>query len=141
MRKDDLSRKGLSEEEKSIEAKTNSSIERPAFLTGSAVYGKQGPHSDLDLVIYCGEDVESQLRLESNAKFPKIQYGFLNVITTTDPDQYDSWVYMTEVCRDRYMSEGRPIDKKEAMKVREDWCRDRNVPIVHAYPKADCVEF
>lgn len=61
-----------------------------AFLTGSHVYGKVRPNSDIDLVVRVDEETATKLRRLSDSK-ETVRFGSLNLILCTTDDEYAMW--------------------------------------------------
>lgn len=85
-----------------------------AFITGSRVYGRPGPGSDIDLVIRCDEATAEALRKASDPG-PSIRFGKLNVLVCTTDEEYRVWLEGT-----RQLKLLAPIGKTQAKKLFDD---------------------
>lgn len=68
-----------------------------AFITGSRVYGKPKPDSDIDLVVFADYQTRTMLESMSDDKPSDpftpttIRFGKLNVIVCEDFDEFVAW--------------------------------------------------
>lgn len=92
---------------------------RPAFVTGSHVYGTPTKHSDLDLVLVANSDDNyAQLLFElsddTGSDAGNAKHGKLDLITVT-PEEYGRW----KRARDRCLSEA-PVTKERAIQIHRE---------------------
>lgn len=105
---------------------------RPAFLTGSRVYGKPQAGSDWDLVVLvdpgdleflegAADKIEDKKINQFNDKSEygnagaSLRFGNLNIIAVVDPDLYDAWAMGTRELQIKRATMGRPITRAEAI--------------------------
>lgn len=92
-----------------------------AFITGSRVYGKPTPSSDIDLVILVDEQTSTRLQLmarETDEQKPlAIRFGRLNLIICTDEAEFAVWKVGTCQMVRQKIKDGKKFDKTEAKAV------------------------
>lgn len=89
-----------------------------AFLTGSQVYGTPTSKSDIDLVIFVDYVTKQRLiELSDNKKMP-CKFGKLNIIFTTNEEDYSVWLLGKKLCLDQ-----KPVDR-ETSHALHDKARD-----------------
>ncbi len=67
-----------------------------AFITGSSQYGNyHTPDSDLDLVVLVSHADKDKLLAEGGMP---CRFGKLNLILTTDPNEYAFWLAAKQAC-------------------------------------------
>lgn len=105
-------------------------MKNAAFLTGSQVYGKTRPDSDIDLVILIDEDdvhkiiklVDDKIAkgmMEYGNSSVSFRFGPLNLICCLTQAVYDGWLNGTNVVSSMHYREKKPIDKETACRVIE----------------------
>lgn len=90
-----------------------------AFMTGSHVYGKPTPNSDVDLVIYVDQQTAKRLfslsdepQSDAEGKYSTIMFGRLNLLVCTDETRFASWQKGTEqLCKQQ------PVTREDAIDV------------------------
>lgn len=103
----------------------------PAFLTGSRAYGKPSDGSDVDLVVFVGdersmtvlESLQERPAVEGNAsggapvqgQSASLRFGRLNVIAVTDPAKYRAWLVGTRQLVDEYRRTGVAVERARAV--------------------------
>ncbi len=85
-----------------------------AFVTGSHAYGSPRPDSDVDLVVFVSPTDAEVIRAESDTKAIPIRYGNLNLIITTDQQEYFAWQKFTDDMKAKRDELGIPISPEEA---------------------------
>jgi len=83
-----------------------------AFITGSRIYGHPTKDSDIDLVIYTDQETKELLIALSDTGKQPCKFGKLNLILTTDKDEYNSWLVAKFSCM--VLS---PITKERAVEI------------------------
>lgn len=92
------------------------SVDRRAFITGSRAYGVPREDSDLDLVIYCDPETARALWALSQQQHPetkKLLLDNVNLVVTTEPEQYAAWERGTEALKSKPV----PADRATAVEV------------------------
>lgn len=89
----------------------NNDNNRPAFLTGSQVYGVPTDESDYDMVLRCSKQLKEFLAKTGGMP---IRFGKLNIVATTSDAEYDKWKRGTELLKNRL---GGPATRSEAVEV------------------------
>lgn len=91
-----------------------------AFLTGSRVYGRPGPNSDIDLVVRVDPRLAGILRalsgatgIDDDAGAKPVRFGKLNLILCETDEQYAVWAKGTA----EMTGSGKPFDKVAAKAV------------------------
>ena len=94
-------------------------IDRPAFLTGSHVYGEPKETSDIDLVVFIKDSDQYLLHTNQKGglKTGTLRYGRLNLISCGSPEKYDIWKQGTDMLLARTKVSGRKIGTKEATEL------------------------
>ncbi len=99
---------------------------RKAFLTGSRVYGKPRPDSDIDLVILIEEkDLNKLIKMadetmEANNDYdPKdarcLRFGKLNLLCCLNPKHFDVWKSGTDELLRRKRENDEPVSRDTAI--------------------------
>lgn len=71
-----------------------------AFLTGSRIYGTSiNEDTDVDVVIFVDQYTASILIENSDLGKGPCKYGKLNLIITTEPEQYAGWLLAKVKCQ------------------------------------------
>jgi len=92
-----------------------------SILTGSHVYGKPRPDSDMDIVMVLNEEALALLKSKADTWFglpngDSLHFGHLNVIATTDEGIYRKWVAAMYAARSE-----RPVTKDRAIELHEKY--------------------
>lgn len=103
-------------------------MERAAFLTGSRAYGKIGPSSDTDLVVFVTDEKTIRVlkeqadpsspglyatdtdRLHDRRKSFSLRFGKLNLIVCTDRERFNDWQWGT-----KRLTEIAPVNREHAV--------------------------
>lgn len=90
------------------------------FITGSRAYGRPKPQSDLDLCVALPAEVIKELRTISEAPFPKLVFGKLNlVVFNSDKEEEIERFFRWKEVNDKliYESLSREVTREEAVKA------------------------
>lgn len=85
-----------------------------AFLTGSRVYGKVKPDSDIDLVVLLDHDSAEIIRKLSDDPIGPVRFGSLNLIICTDETMFMAWKLGTRRCLNLKAENKKPFSKEQA---------------------------
>lgn len=108
--------------------------DRPAFVTGSRVYGTPRPDSGLDIVVLldantyykladhlgcpdCGRGSHAPAGSDhpsasAEESYPPLYLGKINLIPVFSPEMYDGWLKARDLCKAEA-----PIDRKRAIEI------------------------
>lgn len=85
-----------------------------SFITGSHAYGKPTSDSDIDLVIFVDQETKDKLiELSDTGKMP-CRFGKLNLIFTTNEEEYGAWLLGKILCKKEF-----GLNKKDAFQLHE----------------------
>ncbi len=104
-----------------------------AFLTGSRAYGKPGKGSDVDLVVFT--DLATASRLldmadnseglknleEAGYSSRSLRFGSLNLLVTTDENEYKAWQEGTALLVARKARTNKPVSRTKAVDTFNDF--------------------
>lgn len=83
---------------------------KEALLAGSRAYGTPREDSDIDLVIYCSEEVKKLLLEHSDNEHPRvISFGKLNILACTTNEEYAVWKSGIQTLKEKG-----PVDRETA---------------------------
>ena len=101
-----------------------------AFITGSQLYGKPTPKSDIDLVVMvdygdlcllkskADKIVEDSQGSAGGPGSASMMFGKLNLLATTEEDAFAVWKLGTTKCINKARKKGlKPITRKEAVAI------------------------